>query len=145
VNININKIKELSSEEHIKISNLFGLTQHNVKTLLEFGFVFDYEKKFFKSNLIINEVSYEVRIIKYNNDHFYKFYINIEYNKNSNQPQLKGADTLYLYAGLEHDIPSMHIESFLYWIKNIYELNNAKESFKEFVESEKRLIPNKAW
>lgn len=133
-NINIEKLKNIDVEEYNIISYLFGMDYYNIKTFLDYGFIFDYEHNYLTTNITINNIDYEIRINRNITQTNREYYIHMpDYKSRS---YLKGYNTYYLYCDKNIDIANFNTNCFLYWIKNIYDLNNTTETFKGFIATE---------
>ncbi len=124
------------------LSPIFGLYDYNIKSLLDFGFTYDYEGGYFVTKLEINNYSYLVWIQKLfiEQSGLRKYKLSFQQKNNIT---LKGAYEVYLYSDINIDCTSINIQAFFNHIYNVYKLNHIlieeKDSFKKFVENEKSL------
>jgi hypothetical protein len=136
------KQNEKTSESSI-LSILFGIYESDIKQLLDFGFVYNYEDGWFVTKLEINNRIHLVWIQKQIREESKLRRYRLSFQK-KDDVVLKGSNELFLYCDINIVNASINLQSFLYHIHNVYKLNQTvnkeeveKETFKQFVENEK--------
>jgi hypothetical protein len=136
--IDITKNKSLPEAEII--ANIFCVHKAYINELLSYGFVYNYEKGWFITKLVINGNPHWVWIQKQVKEEFRLIRYRLSFQAYDTF-KLKGSDDFNLYGDITERYNSINVEAFFNYIHNVYKLNQIiveeKDTFKKFVENEK--------